>query len=256
MNVFYTRAYCYKFIHIFIKPIIWIFFNDNIYVTCYNESCTSKLLPISHNLQYKFTFFNVFYRSRNFLKSIWNFVRYWFSFIQTRFISLPINVWTKFISNSNNLIFYFRYSFYPSFTVSYMRISFTERLIVSRTSSHLSTVAITMSVRKSDLVRSTSVWSLRPNEIFHRPNQHTSSVFVPWRRRRNISLWHKDAPLKKVVWYRTRIHNFCNWKRSFRIPFPLLAQCFYPPRSRVTFSPLSSPFSRITKNASTLYRFA
>lgn len=46
-----------------------------------------------------------------------------------------------------------------------------------------------------------------------------------------------------------------NWKRSFRIPFPLLAQCFYPPRSRVTFSPLSSPFSRITKNVS-LYRFA
>lgn len=99
------------------------------------------------------------------------------------------------------------------YCLSYMRISFTERLIVSRASSHLSTVAITMSVRKSDLVRSTSVWSLRPNEIFHRPNQHTSSVLLS-RRRRNISLWHKDAPLRKAVWYRRRIHNFCNWKRS------------------------------------------
>lgn len=139
---------------------------------------------------------------------------------------------------------------------SYMRISFTERLIVSRASSHLSTVAITMSVRKSDLVRSTSVWSLRPNEIFHRPNQHTSSVLLS-RRRRNISLWHKDAaPLRKAVWYRRRIHNFCNWKRS-RLGFHFhYARNVLSPWSRVTSSPLSSLFSRAAENTSTLHRSA
>lgn len=144
-------------------------------------------------------------------------------------------LWRKFISCSNNCVFYFRYSSYPFFTVSYMRISFTERLIVSRASSHLSTVAITMSVRKSDLVRSASVWSLRPNEIFHRSNQHTSSVLLP-RRRRNISLWHKDAPLRKAVWYRRRIHNFCNWKRS-RLEFHFHYACNVPTHRDLALHP-------------------
>lgn len=45
--------------------------------------------------------------------------------------------------------------------------------------SHLSTIPVTMSVRQSNLVRSTSVWSLRPNEIFHRP----TSTLLPLRRK-------------------------------------------------------------------------
>lgn len=89
----------------------------------------------------------------------------------------------KSISNSNNFVVYFRYSLsFLYFLVYAYFVYWTSDSIVLASS----TVAITMSVRKSDLVRSTSVWSLRPNEIFHRPSQHTSSVFVLWRRR-NIS---------------------------------------------------------------------
>lgn len=139
----------------------------------------------------------------------------------------------KSISNSNNFVVYFRYSLsFLYFLVYAYFVYWTSDSIVLASS----TVAITMSVRKSDLVRSTSVWSLRPNEIFHRPSQHTSSVFVLWRRR-NISLRHKDAPLRKVVWYRRRIHNFCNWKRSFRILFPLYARNVPPTHRDLALHP-------------------